>query len=154
MSILLDILPMVFSLIMGAYTEIKKQQAANQQSQTDALIRALTAKEKTLQSARKYETPHTSWTRKFIVVTVFASLFIFPMVLTLLNWVSPSIDEICILVPRELQSGGILSFIWNEGAKVEYVPLCGFILMPIHIMMAQIIAGFYFGQAGAKMKLV
>lgn len=154
MSLLLDILPMVFSLVMGAWVETNKQNRANAQASNEMMIAAMAAKEDTLASARKYQTPHTSWTRKFIVITVFSALFIFPMALTVMNWVTPSTPEICIFVPQELKDGGLLSFLWNSGATLQYVPLCGFVLMPIHILMAQIIAGFYFGQAGAKTKLV
>lgn len=157
MAVLIDILPMVFSLIVGAWTELKKQTIANQQATVDALVKTLAARERTLQSARKYETPHTSKSRKFILQTVFSSLFLFPMLLTFINVITQAYGhpQVCFMVPRELESGsGLLSLLWEPGHKLEYIQLCGFVLMPIHIFMAQIIGGFYFGQAGAKMKLV
>lgn len=137
---------MVFSLIMGAYTTHKKQEAEDLHNER---IYALKATE----SARKDQSKGSSWSRKFIVQSVIGSLFLFPMALTVLNFYGNAfIDDfsaVAIYIPEQLKYGGVLSVIWNKEVT-EYVPIYGFVLLPIHILMTQVIVGYYFGASAMR----
>ena len=143
-TILLDIIPMVFSLLMGAYTTHKKQEAEDLHLERIYALKATAA-------ARGDKSPGSSWSRKFIVQSVIGSLFLFPMLLTVFNFFAHlhGVDPIAIYVPKEVMYGGFLSFLWSE-KTIEYIPIYGFVLMPIHILIAQIITGYYFGSSAMK----
>ena len=154
-SLLLEVLPLIASYVMSAIATHYKQ---SQQDLHDERMYALKATE----IARKDTSRATSLSRKFIVHSVIGSLFLFPMLLTLLNWVAPFIhvlmfgdmpwivfDPVAIYVPKEIMHGGLLSMLWNEEVT-EYIPITGFVLMPIHIALAQIICGFYFGSVAMR----
>jgi len=143
-TILLDILPMVFSLIMGAYTTHKKQEAEDLHLERIYALKATAA-------ARADKSRGASYSRKFIVQSVIGSLFLFPMILTILNFFGHlyGVDPVAIYVPKEVMYGGLLSLIFTAEA-VEYIPIHGFVLMPIHILIAQIITGYYFGASAMK----
>ena len=131
-------------MIMGAYTESKKQNAEDLHQERLYALKATAA-------ARKENSPGTSWSRKFIVQSVIGSLFVFPMVLTLLNWwgsiyFGTEFSPVAIYVPEEVVNGGLFSWIFSS-ETIEYVPIHGFVLMPIHIAMTQVIGGFYFGAS-------
>lgn len=151
----MDILPTIISLIMGMITTHWKQTQADLHEER---IYALKATE----LARKDQSKNTSYSRKFIVHSVIGSLFLFPMLLTLLNWIAPFIhilfygempwieyQPVAIYVPKEMIQGGLLSMLWNE-TTTEYIPITGFVLMPIHILIAQIITGYYFGASAMR----
>jgi len=146
MTLLLEVLPMVFSLIMGAYTEHKKQNAEDLHYERLYAIKATEA-------ARKDQSKNASWSRKFIVQSVIGSLFLFPMLLTILNFFGnmygTDFHAVAIYVPEQLKYGGLLSWIWSKETTV-YVPIYGFVLMPIHILITQVITGFYFGASAMK----
>jgi hypothetical protein len=107
----------------------------------------------TVEAAYKYQSKGSSWSRKFIVQSVIGSLFLFPMLLTVLNFtgalLSPEFVSVVMYVPRELAHGGLFTLLW-EDKTVEYIPIRGFVFMPIHSFMAQIIVGFYFGSSSPR----
>lgn len=145
-SVIIEILPMVFSLIMGAVTTHWKQNAEDLHNERMYAQGATEA-------ARKDQTRGASWSRKFIVQSVIGSLFLFPMLLTILNyfgniWVS-DFHAVAIYVPEQLKYGGLLSWIWSK-ETVNYVPIYGFVLMPIHVLITQVLCGYYFGASAMK----
>lgn len=154
-AVFMDVLPMVVSLVMGVITTHWKQ---TQKDLHEERLYALKATE----AARSDQSRPTSASRKFIVHSVIGSLFLFPMLLTILNWLGPFFhalifgdmpwihwQPIMIYVPKDLETGGLLSLIWSK-KELEYMPLTGFVLMPIHVILAQIIVGFYFGSSAMK----
>lgn len=163
MTFLLDALPAFIGIVMGAWVEYMKQKAADQQRQTEMYIAALGARDKSLDAARKYQSPDSSWSRKFIVQSVIGSLFLFPMVLTLLNWMGrlwhssklqggicwAEYEPIAIYIPQEIITSGFITWIYSNDTT-QYIPIYGFVLLPIHISMALLIGGFYFGQGGMR----
>jgi hypothetical protein len=146
MSILIEILPLVFSLFLGAFTTYKKQEAEDLHKERMYALKATEA-------ARSDQNRSASWSRKFIVQSVIGSLFLFPMFLTVLNFYGnayiPDFAAVAIYIPEELKYGGLLSFIWSK-ETIEYVPVYGFVLMPIHVLMTQTIVGYYFGASAMK----
>lgn len=166
MTILFDILPLICSLVMGVITELWKQKMAYTHLNRQAEIASMRHLERSVQAARKYETPHTSKVRKLLVIVITLP-FVFPMLLEVANWGMqlyyyammphtpwmPGLNRACIYVPETVMSGGLLSFLWNE-ERVEYAEVCGFVMFPIYVYAFQVILGFYFGQAGAKMRSV
>lgn len=166
MSVLFDILPLIGSLIFGAIVELFKQKMAYNHQNRQAELAVMGAVENSIQNARKYETPHTSKIRKFLVFII-ALPFLFPLILEFLNyglqlyWLHmmphtpwmPGIDRACIYIPETVMHGGLLSWIWSE-QKIEYAEVCGFVMFPIYVYAFQVVLGFYFGQAGAKMRVV
>lgn len=146
MSMLLEMLPLVSSILMGAATTYLRQSAEDLHKER---LYALKATE----NARNDQSASTSWSRKFIVQSVIGSLFLFPMLLTGMNWCGGAFIDgfqpVAIYIPEQLKYGGILSFIWSK-ETVEYVAVYGFVLMPIHVMMAQTIGGFYFGSSAMR----
>ena len=144
MSLLIEILPLIFSYLIAAYTENKRQES-------DYLHAERMHSLKATENARKDQSKGSSWSRKFIVQSVIGSLFLFPMLLTLINVYmhAKGYAPVAIYVPEELKYGGLLSFIWSK-ETIEYVPIYGFVLMPIHILMTQIICGFYFGSSSMR----
>jgi len=146
MGILIEILPLVFSYIIGAYTKHTKNKA-------DQLHAERMHNLKSVNLAHTLKGEGSSWSRKFIVQSVIGSLFLFPMLLTVLNFYGTAYIEgfspVAIYIPEQLKYGGILSFIWTK-ETIEYVPVYGFVLMPIHILMTQCICGFYFGNSNMR----
>lgn len=143
-TLILDILPMIFSIILGAYTTHKKQEAQDLHEERKYALGATKA-------ARKDQSSGASWSRKFIVQSVIGSLFLFPMGLTLLNYLAglEGIDPLAIYVPKEVMYGGFLSFLFSA-ETTEYIPIYGFVLMPVHILIAQTITGYYFGASAME----
>lgn len=146
MGLILDFLPTIVGLIMGALTSHWKQKSQDLHAERMWALKAT-------ESARNYQTKGSSWSRKFIVQSVIGSLFLFPMLLTVMNYVgamlSPQYLPIAVYVPRELVQGGLFSLLWNE-KSIEYLPIYGFVFMPIHFFMAQIIGGFYYGSSSPR----
>ena len=146
MSILFDIIPLAVSLLMGVLTTHWKQKA---QDLHDERMHNM----KSTQAAREYQTPTTSKSRKFIVQSVIGSLFLFPMLVTLLNFMGAILVDnftpIIMNVPKEIAHGGLFSLLWNS-ETVEYIQLQGFVLMPIHLMIALSLTGFYFGASAMR----
>ncbi len=143
-SLIIEILPMVFSLIMGAATTHWKQTSEDLHNERMHAIKATEA-------ARKDKSKGTSWSRKFIVQSVIGSLFIFPMCLTILNYIGNiyGIPPIAIYIPQEIMYGGLFSLLWSKDT-IQYIPIYGFVLMPIHIMMTQLLGGYYFGASAMR----
>lgn len=135
---------MVFSLLMGAWTTHKKQEAEDLHLERIYALKATAV-------ARADQSSQAGWSRKFIVQSVIGSLFLFPMLLTVFNFVAhlKGVNPIAIYVPEEVMYGGLLSFLWSE-ETIKYIPIYGFVLMPIHILIAQIITGYYFGSSAMK----
>lgn len=161
-TILIEILPAIVGIFMGAYGQFLKDRAADQAMQTELFIRALAAKESSIENARRMDTPHTSWARKFIAISVIGVLCWFPMLLSLLNWggqmmydmgtlpwLHGTYTPIEIYIPQEIVKGGLLTWFYKD-ETTEYIALSGFVLLPIHVLLAQLIGGFYFGQGGMK----
>ena len=146
MSILIEILPLIFSLFMGAFTTYKKQQAEDLHKERMYALKAT-------ELAHADKSRSASWSRKFIVQSVIGSLFLFPMLLTVLNFYGNGYIEgfasVAIYIPEQLKYGGLLSFIWTK-ETIEYVPVYGFVLMPIHVLMTQTIVGYYFGASAMR----
>lgn len=166
MTVLFDIIPLIASLVVGILTELFKQKMAYNHANRQAEIAILKATQASVVAARKYETPHTSKVRKALVIII-AIPFLFPVLLEVANWVMkiwwlqimphtpwmPGIDKACIYIPERIIQGGLLSWIWSED-KVQYAEVCGFVMFPIYIYSWQVVVGFYFGQAGAKVRVV
>lgn len=166
MTVLLDILPLIVSLFVGIITELFKQKMAYTHLNRQAEIAIMAGTEKSIEAARKYETPHTSKVRKLLVIVITLP-FLFPIVLEIANWVMqaywihmmphtpwmPGIDRACVFIPERIMHGGLLSWVWSK-EQTEYVELCGFVMFPIYVYAFQVILGFYFGQAGAKVRTV
>lgn len=167
-ALLLDILPALLGMVMGAWIEYQKQKMADAQRQHEMYISALSAREESLKNARSYNSPDTSWSRKFIVQSVMGSLFLFPMLLTLLNWAGKlmhtyvynargvcwkEFEPVAIYIPQEIVKEGFLTFFYAD-QTTQYIAITGFVLLPIHISMALLIGGFYFGQAGMRRAMV
>lgn len=146
MGVLLDILPMIFSLIMGAVTTHWKQNAEDLHKERLYALKAT-------DTARTDQSKGASWSRKFIVQSVIGSLFLFPMLLTVLNYLGNvfvlDFHAVAIYVPEKVMYGGLLSWVWNKEVT-EYIPIYGFVLMPIHVLITQTITGFYFGCSAMK----
>lgn len=142
MSVIMDVLPLVVSIIMGAWTTYKKQEAQDLHAERLYAIDSTKA-------ARQDQHRDTSFSRKFIVQSVIGSLFLFPMLLTFLNWLGRiwSWEQVAIYVPKELVYKGLFTWIWSVQGQIEYIPIYGFVLMPIHILLAQVICGYYFGAS-------
>jgi len=140
-SLIVDILPMIVSLFMGALTTHWKQNAEDLHFER---IYALKATE----MAHRRNSKGDDWSRKFIVQSVIGSLFIFPMLLTILNYLGnvfvPDFAAVAIYIPEQLKYGGLLSLLWTK-ETINYIPIYGFVLLPIHVLIAQTITGFYFG---------
>lgn len=163
MAVLFDVLPLIASIITGIIVELIKQKMQFNYQNRQAEIRMMSETEKSLEAARSYETPHTSKVRKFLVIII-TMPFLFPMLLEIYNWVHqlywlnliphtpwmPGIDKACIYVPERVSTGGLISWIW-ENEKVIYEEVCGFVMFPIYVYSFQVVVGFYFGQAGAKL---
>lgn len=146
MSLLIEILPLIFSLFMGAYTTHKKQEAEDLHNERIYALKATKA-------ARSDRSRGASWSRKFIVQSVIGSLFLFPMFLTVLNFYGSAYIEgfeaVAIYIPEEMKTGGLLSLIWSK-TEIIYAPIYGFLLTPTHYLMTQVICGFYFGCSAMK----
>ena len=144
MGILFDIIPLLFSLGVGAYTTFAKHKA---QDVYEIRMAELNAAE----SARTYETKHSSKSRKFIVHSMIGMVCLFPMLLTIMNWIGSfyNLPLIAIHVPQEINTGGLFSLLWSE-ETVKYDPIYGFTMTPMHFYMAQTVVGFYFGAAYSR----
>jgi len=139
-------LPMIFSLIMGAMTTHWKQASEDLHNERMYALHAT-------EMARSDQSSGASMSRKFIVQSVIGSLFIFPMALTVLNFYGSAyiegFEKVAIYIPEQLKYGGLLSLIWNK-ETIEYVAVYGFVLMPIHVLMTQVIVGYYFGSSAMR----
>jgi len=145
-SLIIDILPMIFSLFMGAATTHWKQNAEDLHAERMYAL-------KSTEMASQRNSKGDSWSRRFIVQCVIGSLFLFPMLLTAGNFLGSvfvqDFSAVAIYIPEQLKYGGLLSWIWSKEVT-EYVPVYGFVLMPIHVLMTQVIVGFYFGAASTR----
>ena len=146
MGILIEILPLIFSYIIGAFTAHSKTKADQLHAER---MHALKATEQ----AQQVKGKGASWSRKFIVQSVIGSLFLFPMLLTVLNFYGTAYIEgfspVAIYIPEQMKYGGVLSFIWSN-ETITYVPVYGFLLTPTHYLMTQTIVGFYFGSSSMR----
>ena len=135
---------MIFGLVMGAITTHWKQSAEDLHNERMYAIKSVSA-------ARADQSKGSSWSRKFIVQSVIGSLFLFPMLLTILNYVGNlyGIDAVAIYIPQELKYGGLFSMLWSN-ETIKYIPIYGFVLLPIHILITQVICGYYFGSSSMR----
>ena len=82
------------------------------------------------------------WARRFIVVTVFAYLFVFPFVLALMG--NP-------IFHLSIGDGaGIFGWLFGIGEGVEVERMDGFTIFPFQTVLASMVAGFYFGASVSK----
>jgi hypothetical protein len=150
LSLIIDWLPALMSMIMGVVTTHWKQ------SQEDIHRERLHALKAT-EEARNYNLKADGANVTFIVQSAIGSLFLFPMLLTILNWIAPFInlvifhdrpwiafEPIAIYIPEQLKTGGLFSMLYNK-EEIRYVQITGFVLLPIHYYMAQLIGGYFFG---------
>jgi predicted histidine transporter YuiF (NhaC family) len=145
-TVFMDILPMLVGLVMGAFTEYSKTKSEQLHEERLYALKAT-------REARKDQSKSASWSRKFIVQSVIGSLFLFPMLLTVMNFIghvySTAFTPVAIYVPKEIMYGGFLSLIFTA-ETVNYIPIYGFVLLPVHILIAQTLVGYYFGASSMK----
>jgi len=96
------------------------------------------------ESARAFATGFSGglWARRFIVLTVFAYLFVYPFVLALLN-----------LPIYHLTIGdgaGIFGWMFGLGEGIQVEKMDGFTVFPFQTVLASMVAGFYFGAGVLK----
>lgn len=162
MSLLIDVLPSIVGLLVGAWIQITKQKMAMQQNREELYIRALAVKEESIKAARQFDSPHTSKVRKILVIGIVAPLCFFPMLIVLLNWVSGMVwafnglpwiaeaNELCMAYPKEVTTGGLWSWFVGEKTEIDWITVCDFMFLPIYFYLAQLIGAFYLGQGAAK----
>jgi len=80
--------------------------------------------------------------RRFIVLTVFSYLFIFPFI--------ASLKEIPINYLHIGEGAGILGWMFGLGEGVKTRTTEGFTILPFQTMIASYVAGFYFGAGTVK----
>jgi hypothetical protein len=149
-AVFIEWLPAIVSIVMGIMSTHWKQ---TQEDLHRERLHALKATE----DARRHNAQSDGGNVTFIVQSAIGSLFLFPMALTVLNWIAPFIhlvmfndrpwiefQPIAIYIPEQIKNGGLFSLLYNK-EEIKYVPITGFVLLPIHYYMAQLIGGYFFG---------
>lgn len=155
MVYLIEMLPMLISILVGMFAEHSKQKSADAAQQTELLIMQLKASDDSADKAASRSVKGSSWSRKFIVQSVIGAMFLFPMLLTILNFFAPALglEQIAISIPKDIIEGrGIFDMLFGGGGEkvIEYIKMYSFVITPTHIALAQTITGFYFGSSAMR----
>jgi hypothetical protein len=82
------------------------------------------------------------WARRFIVLTVFSYLFIFPYAVTFTG------DQVHYVYLEE--GSGIFAWLFGMGDGTKVITMTGFVILPFQRLLASTVAGFYFGAGIVK----
>ena len=147
MALIMEILPMLVSIVMGAMTQLWRQKAKDLHEERMFLVASKKLEMKGYEQARKYTNKHTSFSRKFLVIAVASATFIYPMILTFINVFLET--DMCYHIPKEVMETGFW-FFTSDTVQTKYVELCGYVQLPIYWLASEVIIGFYFGASAMR----
>jgi hypothetical protein len=138
-----EILTFAVSTGLGAWIKIQGKRLEMQREQHAQLLAAARVRQAGLAAVRQWVPPGGPWMRRLIVASVLFAVFLAPFVL------AAFFPETPVYYAYSETSRGFL-FLWNELDRMQFQPLEGYVILPIHTQMASAIAGFYFGAGVAK----
>jgi len=113
-------------------------------SENQVRIAKIQSEQKALSAAREFALAFSGgvWARRFMVLTVFSYLFVFPF------WAA--LKEIKINYLYVGEGAGIMGWIFGIGEGIKTATMEGFTIMPFQPIIASYMAGFYFGASTVK----
>jgi|TARA_B110000285_G_C15070256_1_gene587500 hypothetical protein len=138
----IEIISLVASSVVGFLFKMIAQNAADRAEQQRLMLERYTANAKSINEARKYDTPHSQWVRQFLVISF--------MGMALIVLLAPAIGYPTVV--EHYESGIKILGLFEIGGRTVFETIDG-IIAPVWLGQAVMsIVGFYFGQSVASRK--